>query len=297
MSRPERTNEENKTIEAFLKKLETQGVDYAIDESITDKPDLVLIIDGKRIGYELTTVTLQQYEKWSRSKRKNATLKKIDEHRIPNKPDEWVANSITDKTEKISSYKLEHDLDIVNLIVHIGFLPAFGNDEETLNRLMWSCQETENEFDEIWFVGEKQKVTKLWHQGKEKIKKPPPPQHNQIVHKQISVDLTGGGVTLIDFGDKEPEKSNSPKSQFFRAAFFNDLKQIKIFTRFGMKVNMTDKLGFTALRYAAGRGNIEIVKFLLSKGADPTIMETNQQSSLIEICERRGLNEIVELLK
>jgi ankyrin repeat protein len=52
----------------------------------------------------------------------------------------------------------------------------------------------------------------------------------------------------------------------------------------------------TPLHYAASEGNLELVKLLLSRGADPTIKNSNDKS-LLQLAERYKRAEVVDFLK
>lgn len=76
------------------------------------------------------------------------------------------------------------------------------------------------------------------------------------------------------------------ESQFATSAGSGDMAAVKLFIAAGMDVNAG---GGAALGLAAGRGQIEMVKFLLSKGAKPT-------SNSLQFARTRGHKEIEKLL-
>jgi uncharacterized protein len=74
--------------------------------------------------------------------------------------------------------------------------------------------------------------------------------------------------------------------EFAKAAGNGDMTAIKLFLDAGMDVN---EGGSAALGLAAGRGKLEMVKFLLSKGAKPT-------SNALQYARTRGHKEVEQVL-
>lgn len=76
------------------------------------------------------------------------------------------------------------------------------------------------------------------------------------------------------------------EQQFAKSAGEGDKVAVQLFLDAGMDVNAG---GGAALGLAAGRGKVEMVKFLLSKGAKPT-------SDALQYARTRGHKEIEKLL-
>jgi hypothetical protein len=76
------------------------------------------------------------------------------------------------------------------------------------------------------------------------------------------------------------------EQQFATSAGAGDMTAVKLFLNAGMDVNAG---GGSALGLAAGRGQIEMVKFLLSEGAKPT-------SNSLQFARTRGHKEIEKIL-
>lgn len=76
------------------------------------------------------------------------------------------------------------------------------------------------------------------------------------------------------------------EQQFAKSAGAGDKAAVQLFIDAGMDVNAG---GSAALGLAAGRGQIEIVKLLLDKGAKPT-------SNALQFARTRGHKEIEQLL-
>lgn len=76
------------------------------------------------------------------------------------------------------------------------------------------------------------------------------------------------------------------EQQFATSAGAGDMTAVKLFLDAGMNVNAG---GGAALGLSAGRGQIEMVKLLLSKGAKPT-------SNSLQFARTRGHKEIEKIL-
>ena len=76
------------------------------------------------------------------------------------------------------------------------------------------------------------------------------------------------------------------EQQFATSAGAGDMTAVKLFLDAGMNVNAG---GGAALGVASGRGQTEMVKFLLSKGAKPT-------SNSLQFARTRGHKEIEKIL-
>ena len=76
------------------------------------------------------------------------------------------------------------------------------------------------------------------------------------------------------------------EQQFAKSAGAGDMTAVKLFLDAGMDVNAG---GGAALGLSAGRGQLEMVKFLLAKGAKPT-------SNSLQYARTRGHKEIEKIL-
>ncbi len=76
------------------------------------------------------------------------------------------------------------------------------------------------------------------------------------------------------------------EQQFATSAGAGDMVAVKLFLDGGMDVNAG---GGAALGVAAGRGKLEMVKFLMSKGAKPT-------SNALQYARTRGYKDIEDIL-
>jgi len=100
------------------------------------------------------------------------------------------------------------------------------------------------------------------------------------VNVTFAEDPVGARKELKQMGVEYTEQ------QFATSAGAGDMTAVKLFLDAGMNVNAG---GGAALGLAAGRGQIEMVKFLLSKGAKPT-------SNSLQFARTRGHKEIERIL-
>jgi hypothetical protein len=100
------------------------------------------------------------------------------------------------------------------------------------------------------------------------------------VKATFAEDPVGARKQLKQMGVEYTEK------QFATSAGAGDMTVVKLFLDAGMNVNAG---GGAALGLASGRGQIEMVKFLLSKGAKPT-------SNSLQFARTRGHKEIEKIL-
>jgi uncharacterized protein len=100
------------------------------------------------------------------------------------------------------------------------------------------------------------------------------------VKATFAEDPVGARKQLIQIGVEYTEQ------QFATSAGAGDMTVVKLFLDAGINVNAG---GGAALGLAAGRGQIEMVKFLLSKGAKPT-------SNSLQFARTRGHKEIEKIL-
>ena len=81
---------------------------------------------------------------------------------------------------------------------------------------------------------------------------------------------------------------------FINAAKENNVIQVQSFLAHGENINAKNSLGNTALHYAVATGSADMVKFLLDKGADPTIANDKGWTP-VAIAEKKNLTEIMSI--
>jgi len=80
------------------------------------------------------------------------------------------------------------------------------------------------------------------------------------------------------------------------AVHMEDLDKAKELIQKGASINVKDKLGRTALHYAAGQGHKEMVELLLANGAEVNAGTNFYKGTPAEFAMSAGHNEVVELL-
>lgn len=90
---------------------------------------------------------------------------------------------------------------------------------------------------------------------------------------------SGGPIVAQDSDSKMPDRVNdssddSLRNEFFRAARSGDLEAVQRAIESGVDVNAATAYGTTALFFACDRGYVDIVRYLLEKGADPNKVDT-----------------------
>lgn len=101
-----------------------------------------------------------------------------------------------------------------------------------------------------------------------------------LANVAVAADAVSARKDLKQMGIEYTEQ------QFAKSAGAGDMTAVHLFLDGGMDVNAGDG---AALGLAAGRGQLEIVKLLLSKGAKPT-------SNALQFARTRGHKEIEKLL-
>lgn len=81
----------------------------------------------------------------------------------------------------------------------------------------------------------------------------------------------------------------------YYAAFFNNVEMMDNLRLLGWNVNGQDYDGRTALGVAASQGNLEAVKYLISKGADLTIRDSRGNDPLDD-ARREGRTTVINYL-
>lgn len=82
----------------------------------------------------------------------------------------------------------------------------------------------------------------------------------------------------------------------FDAVVFGDLESIKMYWQNDINVNYQEKRGATMLMLAAYYGFEDIVEYLMSKGADLSLKNTEGQTAM-EIAQQNGHPGVVKLIE
>lgn len=91
-------------------------------------------------------------------------------------------------------------------------------------------------------------------------------------------------------------RADESKDRLWAAAREGDLATIKKLAAEGVDINASTQYGATALSFAADKGHIEVVRFLLESGADPNKSDTFYQASPITWASENDHLEVAVLL-
>ena len=86
------------------------------------------------------------------------------------------------------------------------------------------------------------------------------------------------------------------KTVLMEAAESGNLRFVELLMANGAKINRRDEFGLSALSFAVRAGHTPMVKFLLSKGADPNVLQTWSGDSPLMWAAVQGYEEIAGLL-
>ncbi|MBO8138709.1 MAG: ankyrin repeat domain-containing protein [Desulfotomaculum sp.] len=101
---------------------------------------------------------------------------------------------------------------------------------------------------------------------------------------------------FVQAGMKTDVKDHNGNTALMLAALEGHKDTVKLLLEKGADVNEKNNLGKTALFYAATEGHKEIVELLIDKGADINIKAENGRTAL-DYAKQRGHQEIVDLLE
>lgn len=91
----------------------------------------------------------------------------------------------------------------------------------------------------------------------------------------------------------EQEIDNLTVQAYWRAARNGDLAKVKAALENGIEIDAKTEYGATALFFACDREQVEVVKFLLAKGADPNIRDTFYKATPVTWAQMKGNQEII----
>lgn len=120
------------------------------------------------------------------------------------------------------------------------------------------------------------------------------PFHPLIIQSQQQLNTIRKAMDLGNQVDVQ-QMMQKIESDFFAASAAGDIKTVVKSFEFGQNVNATDKDGRSALQFAVHGNHKEVVQFLLSKGAVPTLA-TNKGNTTLHAAVNNDNKEISKLL-
>lgn len=108
-------------------------------------------------------------------------------------------------------------------------------------------------------------------------------------------------AAFADNGAAAAPQASAPKTQedideFVAAAREGNLDAVKAFYNTGGDINKPNQRGQTALMWAAQRGHLEVVKFLVQLGANVNAVDTDRQEPALMWATKKGQKAVVEFL-
>ena len=114
----------------------------------------------------------------------------------------------------------------------------------------------------------------------------------------VGISLINYAVKLVPTGLEPRPKEKSPEG--VRALFYAIEKSNLVYAQKVLEMNFDPNMqhdnGYTALAYAAMKGNGRMVELLLRNGAGPTVV-TKEGDTPVELALRLGHSEVADILK
>lgn len=158
-----RKPEEQFAVDRILEFLSGQHDTVAEDESVTDAPDLVVEIPGRRVACEMTSLGQQAVFKFYRASPKVKDRPSVMS--LPFEPHMWLAIALAKKALKVQGYR--SGADECWLVVHTDaptVPPFFPFTPWVHNALAFTAQDFEHEFDAVLLV-HGDRVHPIWKKG------------------------------------------------------------------------------------------------------------------------------------
>lgn len=123
----------------------------------------------------------------------------------------------------------------------------------------------------------------------------PPLSHAVQIHNlEMMRLLLVNGANVNEPSTNEKNPYNTP---VMIAAWSGKVEEVAMLVKYGACINQQDKgNGFTALIKAVFNNNIDVVRYLLSKGADPTISSFERKTAL-DYAYEKNHQDIIKILK
>jgi ankyrin repeat protein len=86
------------------------------------------------------------------------------------------------------------------------------------------------------------------------------------------------------------------RTDLHSAAFDGNVEEVKKLLKKGADPNIKDKYGWTPLHWAASGGHVDVVKLLLVHGADPTVKDEDGRTPL-DLARVKGRRKVVSVIE
>ena len=110
-------------------------------------------------------------------------------------------------------------------------------------------------------------------------------EKNRALITAIQTGDTSGVRRLLEDGVKINVKNEAGQTALMWACIEGNDRIVHLLLEYGAKINIKDKSGQTALKWSCLQGNARIVELLLEKGADVNVKDKNGETPLIQTSE------------
>ncbi|MEL7496940.1 MAG: PQQ-binding-like beta-propeller repeat protein [Planctomycetota bacterium] len=112
----------------------------------------------------------------------------------------------------------------------------------------------------------------------------------------VAVLLLLANTTKLTAQTESGTTTQNDGKKLIAAAQADDLEKVKLAIESGTDVNSKNRYGATALFFACDRGNQDMVKYLLAKGADPNVRDTFYNATPVTWAQQKSRKEILNML-
>ncbi|TXL68924.1 hypothetical protein [Zeimonas arvi] len=154
--RPTRTASEQKAIDVLRESLAQKYAFIVEEDGITDRPDALFVVDGKRVAVECRIFTPERLMKLHGFRFAPEGLYQIF---MPLEPHVWVRGAVNEKSLKVNAYKKRCDAEEAWLVLHVGsaaFSHRVNKLEPTWELIGSVCGvcRAANTFDRVYVIDE-----------------------------------------------------------------------------------------------------------------------------------------------
>eukprot|EP01133_Synstelium_polycarpum_P005691 gene5691-6575_t len=104
---------------------------------------------------------------------------------------------------------------------------------------------------------------------------------------------------FIEKGADVNHQNNNGETPLHKAIFNNSVRLLMVYVllKNNANINLVNSAGESALHYAVHLGRVDVLKTLITAGADPTLVSTKSRKTPLILAEENGNLEIIDLLK